>query len=129
MHLFCIVRKHITKSAVELHARHRNEYLAELAKLQGLRDSLSPGGVPIEVPIELLRYVDDGGNPDVFTVDAIKASVAANQISKGKAEAFRQLKDRTTQKLKEAFPEDITDYQQLRQEVVQGGGAQGPSGG
>lgn len=41
----------------------------------------------------------------------------------------RQLKDRTTQKLKEAFPEDITDYQQLRQEVVQGGGAQGPSGG
>ena len=44
---------------------------------------------PYEVPVELLRYVDDGGNPDMFIRDVIRGVVEANQGSKGKVEAFR----------------------------------------
>lgn len=46
-------------------------------------------GAPYEIPVELLTYVDDGGNPDAFIVDVIRSAAAANEAAKGKVEAFR----------------------------------------
>ena len=46
-------------------------------------------GAPYEIPVELLTYVDEGGNPDAFIVDVIRSAAAANEAAKGKVEAFR----------------------------------------
>lgn len=34
-------------------------------------------------------FVDGGGNPDTFTADVFRASLAANQAAKGKVQAVR----------------------------------------
>jgi hypothetical protein len=50
-------------------------------------------GAPYEVPVELLAYVDDGGNPDAFIIDVIRSAAAANEAAKGKVEAFRYVEE------------------------------------
>jgi hypothetical protein len=49
----------------------------------------SRNDAPYEVPVELLTYIDEGGNPDAFIIDAIRSAAAANESAKGKVEAFR----------------------------------------
>ena len=46
-------------------------------------------GEAFEVPVELLRYLDDGGNPDVFVAEVVRSCQAANEASRGKVVAFR----------------------------------------
>lgn len=68
----------------------RNQYIARLAALHSSAADLTRGaGERYEVPVELVRYVDDGGNPDVWMAVAMRSTVAANQSSKGKVTAFR----------------------------------------
>lgn len=43
--------------------------------------------------------------------------------SKGKVEAFRQLRQQTTEQLQQAFPAVVSDYQALRQQPAAGGAA------
>jgi len=73
-----------------LYIRCRNDYIASLKSLHSTAAPLvrSPGQ-PYEVPLELLQYLDDGGNPDIFMKDVMRSVVAANQASKGKVLAFR----------------------------------------
>ena len=42
----------------------------------------------VDVPVDLLRTIDEGGNPDVFTAEIFERANRANQLSKGKAQAF-----------------------------------------
>ena len=42
----------------------------------------------MDVPVDLLRTIDEGGNPDVFTADIFERANRSNQLSKGKAQAF-----------------------------------------
>ncbi|KAI7844466.1 hypothetical protein COHA_001969 [Chlorella ohadii] len=96
-----------------LHAK-LNEYVAELGKLEAAKDDMIGGGQPVELAVELLRAVDEGTNPDSFTVQLFRDSLAQNQASKGKVEAFRSLREQLTQQLAAAFPATVADYQQLR---------------
>ncbi|PRW33561.1 mediator of RNA polymerase II transcription subunit 10b [Chlorella sorokiniana] len=86
-----------------LHAK-LNEYVAELGKLEAAKDDMIGGGQPVELAVELLRAVDEGTNPDSFTVQLFRDSLAQNQASKGKVEAFRTLREQLTQQLAAAFP-------------------------
>ena len=70
--------------------KYRSEYIVSLKSLHSAGSALlGPSQRPLELPVELLRYVDDGGNPDTFIKDTITSAVAANQAVKGKADAFR----------------------------------------
>ena len=61
----------------------REKFQKDLQSLEQKRDLLA-----VDVPVDLLRAVDDGGNPDVFTAEVFERANRANQLSKGKAEAF-----------------------------------------
>jgi Transcription factor subunit Med10 of Mediator complex len=45
--------------------------------------------IAVEVPVSLLHFVDEGGNPDVFTSEIFRQCLRENQAAKGKVEAFR----------------------------------------
>ncbi len=45
--------------------------------------------VEVEVPVELLQYVDGGGNPDAFTADVFHRANRGNQLAKGRVQALR----------------------------------------
>ena len=61
----------------------REIFQKDLQTLEQKRDLLA-----VDVPIDLLRAIDEGGNPDVFTAEVFERANRANQLSKGKAEAF-----------------------------------------
>lgn len=65
----------------------RNGLVGELGGLAEQRESLA-----VEVPVELLRYVDEGGNPDVFTAETFRRANRGNQLAKGRVQAFAQLR-------------------------------------
>ena len=55
----------------------------DLQSLEEKRELLA-----VDVPVDLLRTIDEGGNPDVFTADIFERANRSNQLSKGKAQAF-----------------------------------------
>ncbi len=57
--------------------------MTELGGLASHREALA-----VDVPVELLRYVDEGGNPDAFTSEIFQRANRSNQLVKGKVEAF-----------------------------------------
>lgn len=61
----------------------RNGLVTDLGGLASHR-----GGLAVDIPVELLRYVDEGGNPDVFTSEIFQRANRSNQLAKGKVEAF-----------------------------------------
>ena len=68
----------------------RNSYITSLQSLHASGTSLAQSnGAPFEVPVELLKYIDDGGNPDNFIVDVVRSASVANEAAKGKVDAFR----------------------------------------
>ena len=55
----------------------------DLQSLEEKRELLA-----VDVPVDLLRTIDEGGSPDVFTADIFERANRSNQLSKGKAQAF-----------------------------------------
>lgn len=105
--------------------------MASLKELHGAGSALQRGGgAPYEAPVELLRYVDDGGNPDAFIVEVIRSAAAANEAARGKVLAGSALRQGVTEDVARHFPETAAAYAALR---TSGGGegvaAAGPSGG
>lgn len=63
---------------------HSNQLVEGLQTLATQRDA-----VDMQVPMELLRYLDDGGNPDSFTTEVFSRAQADNQQAKGRVDALR----------------------------------------
>eukprot|EP00890_Picochlorum_soloecismus_P000522 jgi/Picsp_1/1470/NSC_04948-R1_mediator of rna polymerase ii transcription subunit 10 len=75
--------------------RQLNAYIAGLEKLydngkQGLL--VDSEGEPIDVPVELVQYIDEGGNPDDFMRQTMMAMLEASQSRKGKLDVMQKLK-------------------------------------
>ncbi|KAB1220456.1 Mediator of RNA polymerase II transcription subunit 10b [Morella rubra] len=68
----------------------------------------------IQVPMEVLNLIDDGKNPDEFTRDVINSCIAKNQITKGKADAFKGLRRHLLEELEQAFPDEVESYREIR---------------
>lgn len=70
-------------AAQPVRALRRNGLVAGLGELQAAREA-----VAVDVPVELLQYVDGGGNPDAFTADVFRRANRGNQLAKGRAQAL-----------------------------------------
>lgn len=90
-----------------------NEYTETLAKLQNMCGILED-----DIPMDLVNFLDEGGNPDVFTRGLFTGSVAANQEAKGKIVAFKKLSQELTHGLKEVYPIESTAFEQLEKNQV-----------
>ncbi|KAH0723046.1 hypothetical protein KY289_006090 [Solanum tuberosum] len=68
----------------------------------------------IKVPMEVLNLIDNGKNPDEFTRDLLNNCIAKNQITKGKVDAFKDLRGHLLEDLEHAFPDEVKDYRHRR---------------
>jgi mediator of RNA polymerase II transcription subunit 10 len=57
------------------------------------------------VPPELLQYVDNGRNPDIYTREFVELARKGNQLMKGKQEAFASFRDVLAGEMGKALPE------------------------
>ncbi|CDY20567.1 BnaC07g12340D [Brassica napus] len=105
---------HLTVSsftpASQLHLLQRlNSLVSELNSMTKLSEKCN-----IQVPMEVLSLIDDGKNPDEFTRDVINSCVARNQVTKGKTDAFKDLRKHILEELEETFPDEVDKYREIR---------------
>lgn len=57
------------------------------------------------IPLEVLQYIEDGRNPDVYTRDFVEAIRRSNQYQRAKMNGLRQLRDKLAVKIMDEFPD------------------------
>ncbi|XP_012787507.1 mediator of RNA polymerase II transcription subunit 10 [Sorex araneus] len=70
----------------------------------------------ITVPLEVLEYIDQGRNPQLFTQECLEQALAKNEQVKGKIDSMKKLKSLLVQELSNVFPEDMAKYRSIRGE-------------
>jgi mediator of RNA polymerase II transcription subunit 10 len=80
------------------------ESLSTLKTLTSPTESTSNPIHDVAVAPEIVDYVDDGRNPDIFTRDFVELVQRGNAVINGKQAAFRDFTENYAQKLKEGIP-------------------------
>ncbi|KAE8451244.1 hypothetical protein EG329_004408 [Mollisiaceae sp. DMI_Dod_QoI] len=65
------------------------------------------------IPPELIQYVDNGRNPDIYTREFVELARKGNQLMKGKKEAFGSFRDVLAGEMCNVFPELRTDIEKV----------------
>ena len=78
--------------------------LAELKRLTSAAESPNNYIQQVAIAPEIVDYVDDGRNPDIFTRDFVEIVQRGNAVVNGKQQAFRGFTEVFAQKLKEGIP-------------------------
>ena len=74
---------------------------------------LSPSSNLPTIPPELLQYVDNGRNPDIYTREFVELARKGNQVVKGKMEAFGDFRDVLAREMARAMPEVRADIEMV----------------
>lgn len=83
-----------------------NEIRALITNLQQL--TRTSRRLPTTVPIDLIQYVEDKRNPDVYKRQIVELVMQYNQLQKGRAQAFADFRDILGREMMSAIP-DIRD--------------------
>jgi mediator of RNA polymerase II transcription subunit 10 len=86
--------------------------LNEFKKLEELCDP----HYDIEIPMDILNYIDEGKNPDLFTKDILEKCIKANESVKGKIEALEKFRQALEKEIRTTFPEHYAAYAKLKTE-------------
>lgn len=94
-------------------ARCRKELVDQFQRLQetAAEAAQDPGGHAVTLPREVIQYVEDGRNPDIYTREFVELVIKQNQMMKGKRRAFAAFRDVLATRIVVAFPElqeDVT---------------------
>lgn len=73
----------------------------------------------IQIPLEVLNYIDRGQNPELYTRDLVIRAVNRNEHVNGQVETLSRFHSALSKKLARYFPEEMHDYQKLRAKVRQ----------
>ncbi|RQM08181.1 hypothetical protein DH86_00000618, partial [Scytalidium sp. 3C] len=65
------------------------------------------------IPPELIQYVDNGRNPDIYTREFVELARRGNQLMKGKMEAFGSFRDVLAKEMNAALPELRNDVEKV----------------
>ncbi|KAL0256966.1 RNA polymerase II mediator complex subunit [Diplodia seriata] len=87
----------------------------EITNLLGnlLQLSREAGGLTLHIPPDIISYVENGRNPDIYTREFAELVQKNNQKLKGKSEAFAQFRDILASKIITAFPEMEQDAKRI----------------
>lgn len=92
--------------------------------LQALHAAAPYANLP-SVPPELLEYVENGRNPDIYTREFVELVRRGNQLMKGRGSAFAQFRDVLAREMLSAMPELREDVHRVVAETSGGGGGGG----
>lgn len=82
--------------------------------------STTSSALPIQIPPEIIEYVDQSRNPDIYTREFVEIVQKNNQHLKGKSEAFAGFRDILSEEIVKAMPELKTEVaQRLAGKTVQ----------
>ncbi|KAL7950868.1 transcription factor subunit Med10 of mediator complex domain-containing protein [Trichoderma barbatum] len=82
-----------------------NEIKTLTTSLQNVHTAASPPNHLPSVPPELLEYVENGRNPDIYTREFVELVRRGNQLMRGKVNAFASFRDVLAEQMASAMPE------------------------
>ncbi|KAI1304071.1 Mediator of RNA polymerase II transcription subunit 10 [Mortierella claussenii] len=97
------------------------ELIAQLSDIEGFKDKLD-----MMVPWEVLSYIEDGKNPDLFSKSFVEAVAGENQFTNGKITALKasfcieglvSFESALTQNLGLTFPDEMMDYDRILKDL------------
>jgi len=77
------------------------------------------------VPPELVKYVEGGRNPDIYTREFVELVRRGNQLMRGKMHAFATFRDILAEQMAGAMPELKPDVDRVLEETRVGSSATG----
>ncbi|MCJ1427625.1 RNA polymerase II mediator complex subunit [Sticta canariensis] len=85
----------------------QQQLMRKISQLSNSLSSLSSTSstLPTQIPPEIIEYVEDGRNPDIYTREFVELAQKQNQYLKGKSEAFAGFRDVLAQEIVKAMPE------------------------
>ncbi|KAJ5364200.1 Mediator of RNA polymerase II transcription subunit 10 [Penicillium cataractarum] len=78
---------------------------AETITSNNTSDPSNPPLASIQLPPEIIEYVDAARNPDIYTREFVELVQRGNQDLKGKREAFADFRDVLAREMRSAMPE------------------------
>ncbi|KAL6885018.1 transcription factor subunit Med10 of mediator complex domain-containing protein [Trichoderma longibrachiatum] len=90
-----------------------NEIKALSTSLQNVHAAASPPNHLPSVPPELLEYVENGRNPDIYTREFVELVRRGNQLMRGKVTAFSSFRDVLAEQMSAAMPELRDDVRRV----------------
>ena len=90
------------------HPNHSQQLASSLSAL-----STSSSALPISLPPEIIDYIDQGRNPDIYTRELVEAVQRSNQYLKGKSEAFAGFRDILAREMIKGIPECREDVEKI----------------
>lgn len=67
----------------------------------------------VNIPLEVVQYIEDGRNPDIYTREFVEAIRRSNQYQRSKMKGLKQLRDSLAEKMIEEFPDLETSVQNI----------------
>ena len=65
--------------------------------------------LPTHIPVELIRYVEDSRNPDIYTREFVELAMRYNQQQKGRSEAYARFAEILGRGIEVGIPEMAED--------------------
>ncbi|KAK9487216.1 transcription factor subunit Med10 of mediator complex-domain-containing protein [Lipomyces starkeyi] len=75
------------------------------SQLSELDSSAKDTVADVLVPREIVQYIEDGRNPNVYTREFVELLVKQNQFVNGKMRAMRDFRDVLAEQIRETYPE------------------------
>eukprot|EP01102_Stenamoeba_stenopodia_P013558 TRINITY_DN4418_c0_g1_i1.p1 TRINITY_DN4418_c0_g1~~TRINITY_DN4418_c0_g1_i1.p1 ORF type:complete len:156 (-),score=33.59 TRINITY_DN4418_c0_g1_i1:54-458(-) len=82
------------------------EMLEGFNAIDALRHSID-----VEVPLEVLKFIDEGRNPDLYTKQSLELCTSKNAITRGKFDAIKSLRDGLEEEIKKVMPKTWEEYE------------------
>ncbi|EKV08263.1 Mediator of RNA polymerase II transcription subunit 10 [Penicillium digitatum] len=89
-------------------------------------DPSNPSLASIQLPPEIIDYVDSARNPDIYTREFVELVQRGNQDLRGKREAFASFRDVLAREIRSAMPECRGEVDRVV--AATGGAVNGPDG-
>lgn len=87
-----------------------NERVNSVVESMRLLDREKDRYADIDIPLQVLNYVDDGRNPQLFTQHQLEKTLADHQAVQKKVEAYKLFREELIRQLQPAFPNEIKTY-------------------
>ncbi|KAI9597389.1 transcription factor subunit Med10 of mediator complex-domain-containing protein [Syncephalis fuscata] len=95
--------------------RHRvNELVTRYRDLTELGSNME-----IMIPEEVIRYVEDGRNPDLFSREFAERTVAENQFANGRMKAFETFGQQLMEELGQVLPAHVIQSYERQTAIIQ----------
>ncbi|CCH63020.1 hypothetical protein TBLA_0J00200 [Henningerozyma blattae CBS 6284] len=94
-----------TKEAAQGMVTNLKRNVDRLLKLNQISNDPESQLQNINIPLEVVQYIEDGRNPDIYTREFVEAIRRSNQYQRAKMHGLQQLRDSLAEKIIEEFPD------------------------